>query len=112
VSEYVHAAILVTGLEAVDEVVTEARKQALSLQLNPTELVHGRNGYSSFMVPPSGAGSLHISNDLHRTQRWAFTQWLKDFGVRLEWVEVTFGREFGPAMVTDDCSRRELKAVS
>jgi len=102
VAIYVHSAIVVTGSD--DDTIAAARREAKRVGLPITENMIGRNGYSSFMVPPSGgAGPLYAASEAHVTAIATFCAWLEG-QIRLDFVAIVFGREHGKADVLADCA--------
>lgn len=109
-SEYNHTAVIVTGHERA---VLDARSYIARLTADGpsrvTTITPGRNGFDSFMLAPSGAGSLHASADAHAQIVSAFIDYLRPI-VDLDWIAVTFGREHGPAEVLGDCADAKSRA--
>lgn len=108
-SDYIHTAIIVSGLN-FDARIDLARMHAESLGLRVTEAAPGRNSYDSFMVVPSGAGDRHPSAEEHEIRIAAFVVYLRE-RVGLDWVEVTFGREHGPAKIGNCCGDAQSRAA-
>lgn len=109
-SNYIHTAIVVSGPH-FDGRVDDAAMHAESLGLSVSEVVPGRNFFDSFMVGPSGAGDLHPSADAHAERVAAFVDYLRG-RVGLDWVEVKFGREHGPAKIVNDCGDAQSRAAA
>lgn len=108
-SDYIHTAIIVSGSNS-DGRIEDARKQAESLGLNTSDPIPGRNFFDSFMVAPSGAGDLHPSAEEHADRIAAFVEYLRQ-RIGLDWVEVKFGREHGPAKIVNDCGDAQSRAA-
>lgn len=104
---YIRRTIVITGQT---ERVEHARNFALGLGLDTSSIVMGRNGTDSIFVAPSGSGEEY--EHAQREQR-AFALLVDYLGPRvgLDWVAVTFGREHGPAKISDDCASATSRAA-
>lgn len=104
---YIRRTIVITGQT---EWIENARLFALGLGLDASSLVMGRNGTDSIFIAPSGSGEEYENA---RQEQRAFAL-LVDYlraRVRLDWVAVTFGREHGPAKISDDCASATSRAA-
>ena len=112
-SEYIHTAIIVSGLELPDEDgIVEALQHATALGLSGSGLCYGRNGFASFMIAPSGsAGGMHASHQAHSEKLAEMVRYLRAAPRPLDWVEVTFGREHGRASIGADCADATSRAA-
>ncbi len=106
-STYIRRTIVITGQT---EKAEQARMFALGLGLDASSLVMGRNGTDSFFVAPSGSGAEHPNAE---KEGQAFALLVDYLGPRvgLDWVAVTFGREHGPALISDDCASAVSRAA-
>lgn len=63
------------------------------------------NGEASFFIGPDGSKEGWQSSEDGNQRRKEFLDWMKSscMAVHLDWIEVTFGGDGGPAKITDDC---------
>jgi hypothetical protein len=96
-----HHAIVVTGWDG--KAVKLAHDMAIEKEMDPTPIVLGKvNEQHSFMIPPDGSKEGWQHSDEGNDRRTIFLDWLDDIPYGLDYVEIEFGGDGGPASITRD----------